>query len=321
MSRGNTFAERVALMIAAVGGNQKELARIGDLSDATLINWKRGLGVRPTRLADFAARTGVPLEWLRDGRGDPDEVLAPLRNREESGSVREDGHHGRTSPREKILAALDRRRWTTSTLTKAMGYDDAGAVDYALRSGRVSESMIENIVRVMPELAKGELMDGSDSPTVRGDGLHGTHGAKSSIKLPPGMKGRTVPLLSMAQAGAWDAGHDDGGWTGEGVFALNVDDRRAFAISVSGNSMEPEIRAGDVVICSPRAELSPGCVAVVRTHSGQAFIKFWRQRGETVSLESANPAYDAIKFPLAEIAGAWPVVQRIASGKITQSAK
>lgn len=221
------------------------------------------------------------------------------------------------SPREKLKAALATRKLTSAQLAKLIRYD-AGVIEHVINgTGRASEKMIEAIVRELPELTQEDLMGGSDSPLVIAeDGMSGTYGAKSSIQLPPGMRGHMVPLVSMAQAGGWDAGHSDDGWSGESVFAMNVDDRRAFAIRVSGNSMEPDIREGDVVICSPREQLSQGCCAVVRTRSEQAFIKFWRTKGETVVLESANPDYKPLNFPLAEIAGAWPVVQRIASGMI-----
>jgi SOS-response transcriptional repressor LexA len=228
--------------------------------------------------------------------------------------------HSRRAPstaREKLADLLTARALSIAQFAKAIGYD-AGVVDHIVNgTGRASEKMIEAIVRAFPQVSKEELMEGSDQPSILAElGMEATYGAKPSLALPLGVKGRYVPLLSMAQAGAWDAGHSDEGYAHEGVFALNVDDRRAFAIRVAGNSMEPEIREGDVVICSPTMELHNGECAVVRTHSGQAFIKFWRRKGDEVVLESANPAYKPIHLPVAEIAGAWPVVQRIASGQI-----
>lgn len=242
-----------------------------------------------------------------------------LSNEQESEQAKEEpAYYG--SPRERLNDALDRADMTPAQLAKAIGYD-AGIITNVVRGGgKISEAMAEKIVAALDHgLTVEDLLAGSDQPQVLSeDGLAGTHGAKPRVALPPGMKGRMVPLLSMAQAGGWDACHTDEGWNGDSVFALNVDDRQSFAIRVAGNSMEPEIMEGDVVICSPREPMTNGCCAVVRTKSEQAFIKFWRQRGDKVTLESANPAYQPIQFPLVEIAGAWPVVQRIASGKITK---
>ena len=158
-------------------------------------------------------------------------------------------------------------------------------------------------------------MGGSDEARVLGD-LEATYGTLSKIKLPPGVKGRYVPVLSMAEAGPLNAGHSDAFYSYTAVFAPNVDDRSAFAIKVSGNSMEPVLSEGDFVICSPVAAISNGEAAVVRTRSEQVFIKYWRKSGDRAVLESANPDYKPIEFPLAEIAGVWPIVQHISSGKI-----
>lgn len=223
------------------------------------------------------------------------------------------------TPREKLAFALTKRGLSISQLAKLIHYD-AGILRNVIEgSGRISEKMAEAIVREFPELTKEDLLDGSEHVRILSeDGMHDTYGAKPSIVLPPGVKGKMVPLLSMAQAGGWDAGHTDDGWSGECVFALNVDDRRAFAIKVVGNSMEPEIREGDIVICSPDRRPENGECAVVRTRSEQAFVKFWRTKGHDAVLESANPDFKPLIFPLAEIAGAFLVVQRIAAGKITK---
>jgi phage repressor protein C with HTH and peptisase S24 domain len=80
--------------------------------------------------------------------------------------------------------------------------------------------------------------------------------------------------------------------------------------------MEPVIREGDIVVCSPSEEIHNGEAAVVRTRSEQVFIKYWHKRGERVLLESANSDYKPIEFPIAEIAGAWPIVETITAGKV-----
>ncbi len=284
-------------------------------------------------LDELVERTGSPLGELAQRAGYEERTLKrvrtgeiPLSERMQKNLVRaaallHDAGHPEEFPkmesgaRAKLAAALAARNMTPADLAKKIGYD-AGVIQYTVNgSGRASESMIERIVRVLPELTKEELMGGSDVPKIISE-VEGTYGAKPIVQLPPGMRGRVVPLISMAQAGAWDAAHSDELYQYEGVFALNVDDRRAFAIRVSGNSMEPEVCEGDVVVCSPSKQPTQGACVVVRTHSGQAFIKFWKCKGEDVVLESANPAYKPIQFPLSEIAGAWPVVQKIQSGLI-----
>lgn len=226
------------------------------------------------------------------------------------------------NPRKKLAFALSKRGMSPAELSQKIGYDAGVIANVVHGRGRASERMIENIVRELPELSKDDLIEGSEHvPILSVSGSEGSYGAKPEVILPPGMDGRMLPLLSNAEAGAWDAGHTDEGWDGKSIFVPNVRDRRAFAIRVVGNSMEPDIREGDVVVCSPAQEIRSGLCAVVRTKSEQAFIKFWRKHGDTIILESANPDYEPLKFPESEIAGAWPVIQRIAYGPIKKEEK
>jgi len=65
---------------------------------------------------------------------------------------------------------------------------------------------------------------------------------------------RAVPLLGFAEAGS--GGYfDDGGYpVGEGwdeIAFPSVSDKHAYALEVSGHSMEPAYRDGDVILVSP----------------------------------------------------------------------
>jgi phage repressor protein C with HTH and peptisase S24 domain len=306
MSNEETIGTRLE-KLALIAGSRKTLARIADTPDSTLMNWERGLGMRESKFLEVARNLGVSAEWLRDGIGDEETELENFRlmlNPKIGGA------------RGKLIAALKKRGWSPGDLARRIKHDPGVIENVINGTGRASENMIEAIVLVMPELSKEDLMDGSEQVRIEGDSLHAIHGQNSPIVLPLGMKGRAVPLLTAAQAGGWDAGHHDEGWTGDSVFALNLDDRRAFAVRVSGNSMEPEIFEGDVVICSPRQQLTNGDCAVVRTRSEHAYVKYWRKNGEVVLLESENKSYDPIKLPATEIVGAWPVIQRISYRKI-----
>lgn len=215
-----------------------------------------------------------------------------------------------SGPREKLSTALTKAGMTPFALAKKIGYEP-GVIENVVRgTGRASEKMIEAIVSVLPDLSKEELMGGGESLSViREDGMEAIYGQKPTLSLPPGMKARTLALLTTAEAGAWDAEHSDEGYTDAGWVAFDVPYRRAFAVRVSGKSMEPDLYDGDVVICSPDAEISPGECAVIRTQSGQAFIKFWVPSGDEITLLSANKAFPKLTFPKSEIAGTWPVVQ------------
>lgn len=252
------------------------------------------------------------LQKLMDSYSKGEVVLGVREQPLESGQTSRFG-----GARGKLRAAMGRRQLSAPQLAKLIRYDAGVIEQVANGAARASEKMIEAIVRELPELSKEDLMGGSDQPQIFAD-MQGTFGAKPQINLPPGVTARFVPLLSYAQAGAWDADHSDDLYDYTSIIALNVDDRRAFAIAVLGNSMEPVLREGDMVICSPSKQPHNGEAAVIKTRSGQIYIKFWHKKGERVLLESANPDHKTIDVPASEIAGAWQIVQTVQKGAITK---
>jgi phage repressor protein C with HTH and peptisase S24 domain len=117
---------------------------------------------------------------------------------------------------------------------------------------------------------------------------------------------RALPLLGFAQAG--DGGFfDDGGFpAGEGwdeVSFPDVTDEKSYALEISGDSMLPVYRDGDVVIVSPAAPLRRGDRVVVRTHEGEVLAKELKRRTpRTVELKSLNNAHPDRTFKAEEIA-------------------
>jgi phage repressor protein C with HTH and peptisase S24 domain len=106
---------------------------------------------------------------------------------------------------------------------------------------------------------------------------------------------RGVPLLGFAEAGA--GGYfDDGGFpagTGWDEIAFPaVSDEHAYALEVSGQSMEPAYRDGDVIIVSPAAPIRRGDRVVVKTKSGEVMAKeLKRNTAKSIELKSLNAAH------------------------------
>ena len=107
-----------------------------------------------------------------------------------------------------------------------------------------------------------------------------------------GAAARAVPLLGFAEAGA--GGYfDDGGFpAGEGwdeIAFPAVTDEHAYALEVSGQSMEPAYRDGDVILVSPAAPIRRGDRVVVRTKDGEVMAKeLKRKTAKSIELKSLN---------------------------------
>jgi phage repressor protein C with HTH and peptisase S24 domain len=103
---------------------------------------------------------------------------------------------------------------------------------------------------------------------------------------------RAVPLLGFAEAGA--GGYfDDGGFpAGEGwdeIAFPALSDNHAYALEISGQSMEPAYRDGDVIVVSPSAPIRRGDRVVVRTKAGEVMAKELKRRtAKTIELKSLN---------------------------------
>jgi len=106
---------------------------------------------------------------------------------------------------------------------------------------------------------------------------------------------KQIPLLGLAQAGKGGFFDDSGfpvgsGW--EEIDVPGVTDQNAYALEISGDSMEPVFREGDTIIVSPSATIRKGDRVVVKTVDGQVMAKIMqRQTAKTVELASFNPEH------------------------------
>jgi phage repressor protein C with HTH and peptisase S24 domain len=104
---------------------------------------------------------------------------------------------------------------------------------------------------------------------------------------------QSVPLLGFAQAGSGGYFTDGGFPVGKGwdeVGLPSVNDEHAYALEISGDSMKPAYRDGDVIVVSPGAQIRKGDRVVVKTTDGEVMVKELKRRtAKTLELQSLNP--------------------------------
>lgn len=138
------------------------------------------------------------------------------------------------------------------------------------------------------------LISGQDE-IVRGD----------NISYRTQRKKNSVPLIGFAQAGA--GGYfDDGGFpVGQGWEKIEPPGHVAehsYALKVSGDSMMPLYREGDILVVDPVTKVRKGDRVVVKTSSGEVMAKtLARQTSHSVSLNSLNPEHPDLEFPVTDI--------------------
>jgi phage repressor protein C with HTH and peptisase S24 domain len=117
---------------------------------------------------------------------------------------------------------------------------------------------------------------------------------------------RNLPFLSMSQAaaeGLFDmSGHPMGGRWDEIPFP-ELGDAHAYALEVSGESLEPVYRDGHILIVSPQAGIRRGDRVVVRTHRGEVLAMELRRRSaRRIELEPFNPNFEERILNVEEVA-------------------
>ena len=116
---------------------------------------------------------------------------------------------------------------------------------------------------------------------------------------------QAVPLIGFAEAGS--RGYfDDGGFpVGKGwdeIAFPSVKDEHAYALEISGNSMEPAFRKGDVIVVSPATPTRRGDRVVVKTKEGEVMVKqLARKTAKTIELHSLNPDHPARTLAMSDV--------------------
>ncbi len=120
---------------------------------------------------------------------------------------------------------------------------------------------------------------------------------------------RRVPLISYVQAGALAAKSPIEAFDGSLEYILTDLDisEFSFALRIEGDSMEPDFKAGDVIIVDPEIEPTPGEFVVAKNGGEQATFKKYRptytdmkgcQHFELVPLNDDYPVINSENQPL-----------------------
>lgn len=190
-----------------------------------------------------------------------------------------------------IDTIADRYGFSASGLAKKAGLDPT-SFNPSKRNGpegRPRWPTMESISRVLNASGAGveEFMDL----------LTGRKGAAPRLKQ--------IPLLGFAKAGKGgffdDSGFPHGsGW--EEIDVPGVTDSAAYALEITGDSMMPIYREGDIIVISPAATIRKGDRVVVRTADGQVMAKIMqRQTARTLELASFNAAHETKTLDMKDV--------------------
>jgi phage repressor protein C with HTH and peptisase S24 domain len=194
----------------------------------------------------------------------------------------------------QVWSAIDelakRQKWSASHLAKESGLDPTtfNKSKRITAAGRPRWPSTESISKAL---------------TASGTSLETFVGIIQGSSAP--VATRSVPLLGFAEAGA--GGYfDDGGFpAGAGwdeIAFPAVADEHAYALEVSGQSMEPAYRDGDVILISPAAPKRRGDRVVVKTKAGEVMVKeLKRETAKSIELKSLNAAHPDLTIAMSDV--------------------
>ncbi|HZH52489.1 MAG TPA: helix-turn-helix transcriptional regulator [Microvirga sp.] len=119
-----------------------------------------------------------------------------------------------------------------------------------------------------------------------------------------------IPLISMTQAAGagklfTDEGLPTGGPGWDEIDFPDFGQERVFALEVTGDTMAPLYRDGDVLIISPTASLRKGDRVVVRTTNGEILARELKRRSaKTLELASLIEGQEDRVIPTEEVSWA-----------------
>ena len=117
---------------------------------------------------------------------------------------------------------------------------------------------------------------------------------------------RLVPLVSWAQAGQ-AVEYDELPTSWQKKVHTTVNDPKAFAVSVAGDSMEPRYHADDVAFLEPSRPVRQHDTVIARLKDGGVVFKIYSRVGDIVRFSSYNPAYPPFEVPVSDIVWAYAV--------------
>lgn len=166
----------------------------------------------------------------------------------------------------------------------------ANACGYSKENARSSMSKIENGKTDIPaskmrliaqalQVSPADLMEGADRPRAKG------------VKIPVyGKVAAGIPIEMIEDITDYEEITEELARTGE-----------FFGLTVRGDSMEPRIRSGDVVICRQQPDAESDQLVIVTVNGDSATCKRLKKYQDGIALVSSNPAYEPMYFSEKEI--------------------
>lgn len=219
---------------------------------------------------------------------------------------------------ERVWTAIDRlaeaHDLTPSGLAKRAGLDSTtfNKSKRFAADGRARWPSTESLAKIMEATGASideftALLGGGQSIARAGESVNWANGmAEDASTFDMNLALQNIPVVGMAQAGSGGYFDDAGYPVGQGWDQVQFPDMDAgsqiYALEITGDSMLPLYREGDVIIVSPSASVRKGDRVVAKTRDGEVMAKILKRKTSlTIELASANTDHEDRSFAVADI--------------------
>lgn len=180
--------------------------------------------------------------------------------------------------------------WTQEDLSRRMGYKEKSIIS-KIEKGKLdlSRSKVEEFAKVFG-VSPASLMGWTDTKKIEGSDGNTYEIAMNEEYVD---QGYTIRLLGRVAAGIPIEAQESLGIEIEVPFKYS-NREEYFGLKIKGDSMEPKISNGDIVIVHLQECAESGDIIIAQVSQGDATCKRFMQYGDTVLLRSFNSAYEDI---------------------------
>ena len=185
-------------------------------------------------------------------------------------------------------------------LTQSEFADRLGVSRSAVAGYETGRPLPEEVARKLEKEFQQQLPklpEPDRGPLSPGPGISPVPVLTDTPQSQPGVSRRYFPILGSAGAAIFPVASaepipEDYAEFSEDLYRSDVD---RFAVIVNGDSMEPRLKSGDVVLIHPTTACPSGRMVVFRTTDHEYAVKVLRRDAKGDRFEPINPEYDAIE--------------------------
>ncbi|MDE2106662.1 MAG: helix-turn-helix domain-containing protein [Patescibacteria group bacterium] len=204
---------------------------------------------------------------------------------------------------------LDAFKWR---LNRAAEKLDLNQAEVAVRLG-VSPQRVgnwfqgRNFPSQRQSISLAKLLGISTEWLLQGEGEPDSASVAEAAAEYGGSPVRAIPLVSWAHAGT-AATYEEIPKDSRATVSSMSRDKRAFALTIEGDSMEPKFLAGDRVVCEPSRQPVTGKPVIAKFSDDAVQLRIYQKMPSgKIRLAPLNPVYAATEHKLSEFSWIFPV--------------